>query len=181
MVHRAAHNHAHGIRLALRQLMKLGYRRIGLALSATHDRRVDQAWSTGFAKYLFSQRPANRTDPFVRNSDRCNPKEFVRWFERQRPDVVVAGNWIIYHWMKDAGIRVPEDAGFILLDLFPEASLPMSAGINQNSKAVAAAAVDLVVGQLHRNERGLPELPKTTLINGFWLNGSTIRDLRQAS
>jgi LacI family transcriptional regulator len=175
-IHRAAHNYPQGMRMSLRQLMKLGYRRIGLALHSIQDRRVDQAWSTGFAKYLLSQRPSARTTPFLHNADRFTPREFNRWLQQQRPEVVIAGHGHIYDWMIAAGLRIPEDVGFVLLDLGSQA-LPDPAGIDQNSRAVAAAAVDLVVGQLHRNERGLPELPKTTLIDGFWSNGSTIRNL----
>jgi LacI family transcriptional regulator len=33
---------------------------------------------------------------------------------------------------------------------------------------VAASAVDLVVAQLHRNERGAPAHPTTLLLEGEW-------------
>jgi hypothetical protein len=38
---------------------------------------------------------------------------------------------------------------------------------------VGAAAVDLVVEQLHGNSYGLPEIPKTVLIEGRWITGTT--------
>jgi hypothetical protein len=55
--------------------------------------------------------------------------------------------------------RDPKDRGF--------------AGIDQKSDLVGAAAVDLVVDQLHRNERGVPALQKLVLIEGVWVEGAT--------
>jgi hypothetical protein len=46
-------------------------------------------------------------------------------------------------------------------------------GIDQNNERVGAAAVDLVVEQLHANAFGVPENPKTVLIEGRWEPGST--------
>ncbi len=56
---------------------------------------------------------------------------------------------------------------FAHLDL--TAAAPGCAGIDQNGERVGAAAVDLVVEQLHANEFGLPQNPKTVLIEGRWV------------
>ena len=53
------------------------------------------------------------------------------------------------------------------------AELAGCAGIDQNNEQVGAAAVDLVVEQLHGNSYGLPEIPKTVLIEGRWITGTT--------
>jgi len=42
---------------------------------------------------------------------------------------------------------------------------------------VAAAAVDLISSQIHRNEYGLPESPTTNMIFGQWVDGPTVRPL----
>ena len=44
------------------------------------------------------------------------------------------------------------------------ASHPEIAGMNQHNDAVGEAAVDMVVGQIHRNESGIPAFPRATLI-----------------
>jgi hypothetical protein len=43
---------------------------------------------------------------------------------------------------------------------------------------VGAAAVDTVVAQIHRNERGVPVFPKTVMIEGSWMDGETAPDIR---
>jgi hypothetical protein len=46
-------------------------------------------------------------------------------------------------------------------------------GIDQDNERVGAAAVDLVVEQLHGNNYGVPANPKTVLIEGHWRPGRT--------
>jgi LacI family transcriptional regulator len=41
-------------------------------------------------------------------------------------------------------------------------------GIDMREDLVAASAVDLVIAQLHRNERGVPTHPTTLLLEGEW-------------
>jgi LacI family transcriptional regulator len=177
-LHRATHNHLLGIRQAVRQLRKLGYRRIGLTLDTVHDARVDFNWSIGFTSYLYSLPATERVAPLIKGYPDYTPQEVVRWYKKQRPDVILSGSWWIHEWLRDAGIGIPDEVGFALLDRKTQDATSTVAGIDQNSRAVAAAAVDTVVAQLHRNERGLPTLCKTTLIEGFWSNGPTVRAQR---
>lgn len=44
-----------------------------------------------------------------------------------------------------------------------------SAGLHQSYEIIAGHAVDLVVAQLQRNERGLPEAPRALLFPGSWV------------
>jgi LacI family transcriptional regulator len=48
------------------------------------------------------------------------------------------------------------------------------AGADQNNRLVGEAAVDILLGQLRRNERGLPAHPRTTLIKSSWRDGATV-------
>jgi hypothetical protein len=36
-------------------------------------------------------------------------------------------------------------------------------------------AVETLAAQIHRNERGLPADPRTVMISGRWIDGSTLR------
>ena len=48
-------------------------------------------------------------------------------------------------------------------------------GIYQNGPAIGTAGADSLVAMLARNERGVPELPRTVLIQGDWAPGTTVR------
>jgi LacI family transcriptional regulator len=43
--------------------------------------------------------------------------------------------------------------------------------MNQNNTLVGAAAIDMLIGQLHRNETGLPASPKASFIQSTWIEG----------
>ena len=45
-------------------------------------------------------------------------------------------------------------------------------GIDRGSERIGAAAVDLLVSLLHRNERGIPPSGNTLLVKGLWRDGN---------
>lgn len=55
------------------------------------------------------------------------------------------------------------------------ASRTAKAGMNQNSHRIGAAAVDMLVAKLHRNELGVPSFPKTMMIGSTWVSGDSVR------
>ena len=52
-----------------------------------------------------------------------------------------------------------------------EATRKESLGIDTRPAKMGAAAVELVVAQIHRNERGSPPIPHTLLLDGVWCEG----------
>jgi DNA-binding LacI/PurR family transcriptional regulator len=169
MLHRAASHSFHGALLALRELRKLGYRRIGFCMDSGVSQRVDENWLAGFLVYQ-SHHPRDKLSLLIEAG--FNAESFHRWCKQERPEVIVTDNHAFeFHGLKKCGLRVPEEVGFVSLAWSEES--PHQSGINQNSPSVAAAAVDMIIGQLQRNETGVPLHPKTTLIEGTWVPGST--------
>ena len=76
-------------------------------------------------------------------------------------------------WLEDAGWQVPRDIGLAHLDRV--ADLQGWAGTRQNHESVGYAAIDTVIGQLHRNEIGMPPFQKCTFTNSTWVPGATVR------
>jgi len=88
---------------------------------------------------------------------------------RHKPDVVVGIDGALDGLLK-SGFLIPRDLSFAHLSLpsTPFSKLNLS-GLNQNWRLAAAAAVDSVVAQIYRNERGIPAEPKTIMVEGFWV------------
>ena len=162
-LHRAVNHQIHSIRLALRSLLALDYRRIGLVISRAHNERVEHRWLSSVLLTQYEQRESGAVFPLLLEDDLRRP--VVRdWLRRERPEVVVTTE-------PQIAPLVGSSCHFAHLDL--TAAAPGCAGIDQNSERVGAAAVDLVVEQLHANEFGLPPNPKTVLIEGRWVPGKT--------
>ena len=175
-IHRASNDQYSTIRLALSELGKLGYRRIGLAIPRESDERVKHNWSAGMLVYQQQIPPADRVPPLL--ADGPFSRSFAGWFSEHRPDAVLSLTEQCLRVLEDLGLSVPRDVGFAHLAL--TTADRDWAGVNQNSKLVGAAAVDLVDAQLRRNEHGVPEHQKTLLIHGQWVPGPTVRDLHAA-
>ena len=173
LIHRASNDQYGTITTALRELTRLGYRRIGLAISEESDLRVKHYWSAGVLVYQQSIPFVERVPSLLTTGPFS--KEFAGWFERYRPEVVLGLAQQCARVMSDLGVSAPGDAGFVHLALSKEDT--GLAGMNQNSELVGAAAVDLIDAQLRRNERGVPKFPKSQLIPSYWVPGSSVREI----
>lgn len=169
MLNRATNHQLHTIRLVIAELKRRGYRRIGLAVTTSHNERVDHNWTTGFNDYAAGLKSRERVPVLT---EVFSATAFERWMGRYRVDAVIGGRWVM-NMLKDLGKNVPDDIGFGCLDYHP--TFGDLAGVDQNTNNVGAIAIDLVVEQLYHNELGIPETPKVVMIEGRWQNGSTVR------
>ncbi len=159
---------------AFESALALGYTRPGLVLDDVIDRLVERRFSAGFYT-AEDELPQNRRIPVFRqlNAAWQNPKIFHAWLDRYKPDVVFTLYNVVFDWLKARGLKAPDDIGVIQLEW--RASKPEIAGMNQHNDVTGEAAVDLVVSQIHNNERGVPSFPRATLIGPTWMHGTTVR------
>ncbi len=159
---------------AFERALALGYRRPALAVEERLDRLVEGRFSGAM---LAAQQalPASRRLPAFTQLDRARTERhlFHDWFDRHEPDVLLSLYNVVFPWLRDHGLQVPRDVGVIQLE-WRESHTEIS-GMNQHNDAVGAAAVDMVVGQIHRNETGIPAFPRATLIGASWVDGQSVR------
>jgi LacI family transcriptional regulator len=172
-LHRASNDQYQSISVALQELVKLGYQRIGMAITEEQDVRVQRKWSAGYLVHQQSIAPAQRIPALL--TDVSFPQRFTEWYEEHQPDAVLTQEPRCIEYLGRIGKQVPRDVGFAHLAL-TESDIGL-AGINQNGRLVGASAIDLIDGQLRRNERGLASTPKTVLIQGHWVAGPTVRQV----
>ena len=176
-IHRASNDQYSTIRLAIAELTRLGYRRIGLAMTRDGDERVKNNWSAGMLVEQ-SMIPMERRVPLLL-ADGQFEEAFATWFAHYRPDAILTQEWRCGRVLQDLGVRVPEDAGVVNLGVTDGDA--QWAGMNQNAELVGAAALDLVDAQLRRNEFGIPVHQKTVVIPGHWVAGPTVRDVARSA
>jgi len=174
--HRVTHHQFHGMQLILENLVRRGYRRIGLAIEAGVDDKVDRSWSSCMAGYHLRIPPRQRVPILLAN---LNSPALPQWLEKYRPDVVIGHNGLEWH-LRQMDIRVPGDISFACLSVFQNNERGYS-GLDQNWRLVGAAAVESVVAHIYRNERGIPASPKTVMLEGFWVDGVTAPGPTRAS
>ena len=159
---------------AFERALALGYQRPALLVEERIDRLVEGRFSGAM---LSAQQglPRARRVPAFTQIDRARnaPRLFYDWFDRHQPDVLLSLYNVVFPWLKARGLRVPKDVGVIQLEW--RASHAEISGMNQHNDAVGEAAVDMVVGQIHRNETGIPDFPRATLIGASWVDGESVR------
>lgn len=159
--------------LAMRQILELGYTRPGLVISNWYDRFTD--WRVKGA-YLAEQQvlpPHDRIPPLLLENI-ADVRQLRLWLEQHKPDCILCSHGQMRAWLQEAGKAVPRDLG--LVHIGHAEDVADWAGVDERHLQLGQAAVDVVVAQLHRNERGQPAVARTIAIQGIWCQGSTVRD-----
>jgi LacI family transcriptional regulator len=170
-VDRALHDQYNSMILLLNELRNLGYQRIGLVLQAGLDRRVNGKWSGAYLQEGLHHPEAKLKPLLLENGKEAT---FTRWLKSAEPDVVVSVARFGYRLLEQAGLRIPEDVAYASLDVDGlDREHTFCSGIDQNSKAVGAAAVDLLVAAIQRGETGLPRIPRHFQVEGTWIESSS--------
>jgi LacI family transcriptional regulator len=170
--HRACPNQFQSTRLSLQKCHDLGYRRPGMILRAAMDRRSGYRYSAAYLQYFY-ENPDQEALPIINIPTGAPIDLMEQWLRENRPDVVLGLGPKTLAQVRELGYRVPEDIGFVSLAKLD--SSPESSGVDNHYDQVGAAAVDLVVTQMHSFDRGLSAFPRTVLINGTWVEGETTR------
>jgi LacI family transcriptional regulator len=162
------------VRRAFSRARELGYQRPALVMKDRIDTLVDSRFS-GAMLACQTALPADQRIPAFTNLDRARTNQtlFYEWLDQHRPDVLLSLYNIIFPWLEARSIRVPHDLGVIQLE-WRQSHAEIS-GMNQHNDLVGEAAVDMLVGQILRNESGIPQSPRATLISASWVDGHTVR------
>lgn len=163
-MHRVSPNHFQGCALAFARVRTQGFSRLGLVISPALDDRVDGKW-LGAYQACQQQVPAgDRVDPLLAAPD--DASSLARWLEAEKPDAVLVAE--VFPWARAVSLggkrlRLPSVAW-----LMPPAGRRGLGHLDYRPQELGRVAVEMVVAQIHRNERGSPAIPQTVLIDAVW-------------
>jgi LacI family transcriptional regulator len=164
-------NHYRSMAALLGRLKERGYRRPGLFLERGRDERTQRRFSAAFRSFQESE-PGVENVPLLITEQEQRKEEFMAWFRRHQPDVVVGHFTEAINWMEEAGATLPA-TGFVSLNVLYK--VRPCAGLDQQPRELGARAAELLIAQLQRNELGIPDWPTTTTIPARWVEGPTVR------
>jgi LacI family transcriptional regulator len=158
---------------AFERALDLGYRRPGLVLDRTIDDLVENRFSAGYQCGQMQLPKARQLHPFFDvEAATENPQRFKKWLDREQPDVIFTLYNVVRHWLNDLGYSVPKQMGLVQLEW--RDSRPDWAGMDQHNDVTGEAAVDMLIGMIHRGETSISEFPRATLIGPTWVDGATV-------
>ncbi len=158
--------------LAFESMWNRGYRRIGMVMWTAQGTRLVR-FSAGYlyaqlrveARLRLPPLALEETDPVAAQRD------FDAWLGKNRPDAILTDVTVVAELLAKAGYRVPQDLGLATLSVLDGRA---DAGIDQNSKEIGRAAVQMLISLIHHNERGIPAVPREVLVSGRWVDGRTL-------
>jgi len=159
--------------MAFEGIWNQGYRRIGYVTTRDTATRVVH-FSAGFLQGQLKVRAKAQLQPLLL-SDKKNLKEdreqLSSWLRKARPDAIFTDLPHLHDLLPKCGYRVPEDIGLAVTSVLDGDA---SAGIDQHSKEIGKAAIQLLISLINHNERGIPEICRELLIEGRWVDGDTL-------
>jgi LacI family transcriptional regulator len=155
--------------LAFENIWKHGYRRIGLVTTPAAMTRFPAGYLFGQMKWC----PDKQLKPLV-IGEVGNPEDQRRlktWMQKNKPDAILTEIRNLRSMLAQAGYEVPRDVGLSTLSVIDGGA---DAGIDQNSKEIGRAAVQMLISLINHNEYGLPEVCRELLVEGRWVDGLTL-------
>jgi LacI family transcriptional regulator len=183
-IHCARPSHYQMMILAMDKIIQAGYERVGFFITEDASYWTNHEWESAFVfkqlHFPVVQRiPILKLQETVVDVEPRLTKILKAWIEKNHLDAVISMCGLHRH-LRSMGKKVPLDVAYV--ELYYQDHLGDVSGIEQQVENTGAAGVDLLIGQIHRRERGLPEHPKTVLTDSIWLPGSTLgqkKKLRQ--
>jgi LacI family transcriptional regulator len=170
-LHHVTENHFDTAWRAMQQCLDRGYRRVGFVFSGANDSpRVGDRW---LAAYLAQQLRYPARDRLTLCPGIPTDREaFTAWFLKRKPDaLIVAHAQPVIGWLQSIDRHVPRDVGLVELQDRPNEG---SSGVYYDPSKIGALAVEFLIGQMHRNETGVPQDQNEVMLTGEWREGTTL-------
>lgn len=149
--------------MILNRLKAGGRERVGLVIDSILEERSQHAILGGFYGAMDPDLPRRAACFEAEGDDRA---AFLKWLDRYQPDALIVAYPKALEW-----IKVAKSSPHIVLRTVQEGSDNTAcAGINQSYEHLGQTAGLQLIGQLQRNEMGLPEAPLQILITGEWVD-----------
>jgi LacI family transcriptional regulator len=171
VLHTVCLDHHLTLTTSLARLHQLGYRRFGLFVTRFKDQRIEHRWSGSFASFQRHAGGVGKVPILI--ADEINESAFIKWYRAHRPDLVIGHLDEAIRWLERARVQVPEKTAFFNLN-WNDRHHPC-AGIDVRLELQGSVAVETLIAQIQRGERGLPENPRTIMVKGSWMDGPSLR------
>jgi len=167
------------VRLCLRKVYELGYKRPGLLVLDRLNARSSDRLRSSYVGFMSMMPESMRLDPLVidETHKKETPERIRNWMETCRPDVVITFGFLRY-LLYDMGFRFPENLGFVVLDLPNQDCTDRDySGVLLMLREIADSAVKQLHNQITSGEMGVPNHPRSIQIDTVWNPGDTVRQV----
>lgn len=172
-LHSVCSDHYGSIIDLLERLLQRGYRRPGLIMEQGRDARIQYRQTAAFQAFQCHHPEIEPVPLLLTPGVPDMTGDFKPWLRLHQPDVVLGHFFDTPEWIKMCTLWGCPPADFVLLNVLD--GRKSCAAIDLQPHAIGARAAELLVGQILRNDFGLPEWPSRNMIPAKWVEGPTVR------
>jgi len=162
------------VHTAFRELRALGYSRIGLAVGQQDEEATGDLHLSGLLLAQSRLPDLEQVPPLLfplgSSHEEATPL-LAPWIAANRIDAVLSTWATIDLMLRDSGLDCPGEIACACLCL--NGPHPTLAGIQGNLSLVGKRVVSQLAALLREDERGIPKLPVSTLVEGQWMPGAS--------
>jgi LacI family transcriptional regulator len=155
---------------AFARMRDLGYDRVGYASSSS----ISTRHQGGVLMAQSHLKPTERISPLIfatGENNTVNRKQLGQWIKKTNPDAILTDVAAVREMLQMSGWRVPEDIGMAVFSVLDGNA---DSGIYQNPEEIGKAAVEMLISLVNHNHTGIPKICRELLIEGEWVNGTTL-------
>ena len=163
--------------MAFMRIHERGYRRIGYVSSRRYDRNTKGNFRAGYLSGQDQLTPVKAHLPplFIEeNPTAADARLFRRWLRSAAPDAIITSQGELPRLLDEIGWKVPRDVAVATLSI---ADGHFDSGVDQNSVEIGRVAASTLASLVHQNERGIPEYCRRILVEGRWVDGTSLPKL----
>lgn len=172
-VHTVTSDQSHCCRLAYERAHELGYLRIGYISDAPFEKNTRGHFREGYlnAQEEIAPRGRRLETLLLGPNPRVHQQEMLAWLQAQKPDAVVTPAPQVRSLVVGLGLRIPQDLAVATTSVLDG---NFDAGADQNSHEIGRVAVSTLASLILENERGIPRYQRRILVEGRWVDGSSM-------
>lgn len=173
------------VALATAKAAEAGCRRIGFASFYRRNPEIDDLLEGSIAVERARMERAHGPQPAVFRYNtgmtgsepayHADEPRFGAWLKAERPDVVIDTNRLVYWWMRNLGVRIPDDCSYATTLGDKQEGTDGLSGVNLRREHQGRSAVELLYNLLQVNHRGMPAVPLRLVVACGWEPGRTLR------
>ena len=174
-VHRVVTHHYDNAIRTFALLDQRGLKRVGMIMTRDMEFRSNRSYSGAY--FRASRMTGAKTVPILYLDDIAR-RDIQIWFDRHRLQAVVVANagQVDSFLLPALGQRRCVKTAFACLDYDAHSNV---AGMDQRFEIIGSHAIDALVAQIHRIERGLPEDPTSSMVEGHWTESNGLYPFRK--
>lgn len=160
--------------MAFDEIWARGYRRIAYVTAHRFDRNTGGNFRAGYLSAQDVHVPLRRhLAPFNLSEENtpADMRALRKWLRTAKPDAIISALGNLPELLDQAGCRVPDDVSVAVLSLLDG---HFDSGVDQNSLEVGRVAIATLAGLIHQNERGIPQYCRRILVEGRWVDGTSL-------